>query len=150
MSKFIQNIISVRFLEVLDELLDKQLVASDAEFCKETTYSKQSLSQIRGGKRDVTIDLVSKMFTVFKGNPLYILAGKGTKTLTTDLLHIVEEPSTQYESNGRSHEDQNVIKTLERLVQSKDDNIKDLRELVQGLRKNVSFLEDQLKKSQPS
>lgn len=128
MAKFSQNIISARFLEVLDELKSKQKVDNDADFCRRVGYLHQSFSKIRKGERDVTIDLISKLFTEFKGSPFYLLTGKGSKILQPYALSIVEEEAPSYgESTGGSTE------TLEELVKSKNEIISLLKQKIADL-----------------
>ena len=129
MSNFIQNIISVRFLEVLDELINKRIIDSVADFCKRIHYPAQSLSAIRKGRRDVTVEMISKLFSEFNGNPIYILSGKGTKILKPEVLNMAEE---DYAAYGKG--DQKLtIQTLEELVHSKNDIILLLRKENQRL-----------------
>lgn len=123
MSKFTQNIISVRFLEVLEELINKRIVESIAEFCKRINYQPQSMSQIKGGKRDVTVELISKLFSLFNGNPIYILSGKGSRILNPEILSVVEEERILYGSG----DEKLTIQTLEKLVNAKEDIILLLR-----------------------
>lgn len=142
MSKFEQSVISQRFLEVVDELLDKRIIDSVSSFCNRVEYHPQSMSQIRAGKRDVTIELLSKLFIEFGGNPVYILSGKGDKLLSDETISLIKEPPSNYEKSGHQ---KSLIETLERLVQSKDGNINDLRSTVARLEKYIALLESQLK-----
>jgi hypothetical protein len=141
-SKFVQSVISQRFLEVLDELLDKRIVESVATFCARTEYAPQSMSQIRAGKRDVTLELISKMFSEFGGNPIYIVGGTGEKILSAETMSMVQEPRTDY-TNGSG--DKQLIETLERLLKSKEDNLADLRATVARMEKYITLLEMQQK-----
>jgi hypothetical protein len=134
--EFVQNIISVRFLEVLDELIDKRIVESAADFCKKIDYTPQSLSAIRSGKRDVTVDLISKLLTVYNGNPLYVLNGRGPKLVSPEILTMVEEERVFYPSKS---DERSTVQTLEKLVETKN-------EVILLLKREVSRLEEQLKK----
>jgi hypothetical protein len=133
--KFKQNIVSARFLEVLDELISKGSVESVAAFCKLIDYSKASMSQLKSGKRDVTIELVSKLLTEFRGNPIYIFTGKGSKILNDYTLSIVEDEKATY---GEGGDDRKTIKVLEELIASKNDNITMLKERVADLQKQLN------------
>ncbi len=44
----------------------------------------QSLSQIMKGKRAPTVDNISKLFTVYKINPIWIMTGKGKMIQSVD------------------------------------------------------------------
>jgi hypothetical protein len=129
-TNFNQNIISVRFLEVLDELIDKRIVENMADFCKKVEYTPQSMSQIRNGKRDVTIDLISKLFTEFKGSPFYVLSGRGPKILEEATLSVVEEGLASY----GVHSDNKTVQILEEMVETKND-------IIAMLKKEVARLE---------
>jgi hypothetical protein len=137
-SKFVQSVLSQRFLEVLDELLDKRIISSDAAFCAKAEYAPQSLSQIRKGNRDVTLDLVGKLFTLFGGSPLYIFSGNGDRIFPMEVVAGVQEPTLNYRSNDSS--DKELIKALERLVQAKDENNQDLRRNVKQLEAYIELL----------
>lgn len=133
MTQFKQNIVSTRFLEVLEELISKQIVASVAEFCKRTGFQAQSMSQIKAGKRDITIELISKLFSEFRGNPIYIFTGRGSKILNEQALSIVEEESYSYGTGN----DKQTIKALEELVASKNENIGLLKKEITRLEKEL-------------
>jgi transcriptional regulator with XRE-family HTH domain len=97
MDKFNQNNQSKLFLEQLDVLLDKQIVNSDAEFCRLTGYSPQSFSQIRKGKRNVPPELLESAYNQFGIDILYIFSGK--KNVHPDVrspfkFNLVPDPST--------------------------------------------------------
>ncbi|HTH58262.1 MAG TPA: hypothetical protein VL728_19585 [Cyclobacteriaceae bacterium] len=79
MKNFEQSIESKRFMSVVDDLIKKRIVTSDADFCRKIDYAKQSFSQLRKEKINVSIDLVSKLLTIFDANPVFILSGVGEK-----------------------------------------------------------------------
>lgn len=91
MADFHQNTESKRFLRVLDELISKQKVKNDSDFCKSMGYSAQSFSQIRKGKRDVTVELLSKLFSKYAGNPIFIFSGEGS-LIAGSHVSMVAEP----------------------------------------------------------
>ena len=138
MTKFKQNIVSVRFLEVLDELINKQIVNNTADFCRRAGYSLQSMTKIKNGQRDVTLDLVGKLFTMFNGSPIYLLSGKGNKILTDRVLSHLEDGESSLHTNGVRHDDPDT-QTLEELIASK--NV-----IISLLQKDNSRLESELKK----
>jgi hypothetical protein len=136
-NKFAQTIYSKRFLEVLDELLDRRVIPTDTAFCKKVDYAQPSLSQIRGGTRDVPLELVGKMFTMFGGNPLYIFTGKGSLLFPMEVVQGVQEPTLEYRSVNA---DKDLIKTLEQLVETQKGNIEDLRKHVKQLEDYIATL----------
>jgi phage repressor protein C with HTH and peptisase S24 domain len=75
--QFTQSQETKRFIAVLNDLKNRQIVNSWSDFSDKVGYSKQSLSHIMNGKRDVTVDLISKSCTVFGLNPVYIHTGEG-------------------------------------------------------------------------
>ena len=139
MTKFKQNIVSVRFLEVLDELISKQVVNNTADFCRKAGYSLQSMTKIRNGQRDVTLDLVGKLFTMFNGSPIYLLSGKGSKVLPDRILSHLEDGESSFLTNGARHDDKPDTQTLEELIASK--NV-----IISLLQKDNHRLESELKR----
>lgn len=133
--KFTQNIISVRFLEVLDELIDQRHIDNVADFCRKISYPPQSMSQIKLGRRDVTIDLISILFNRFNGNPLYVLSGKGSKILKPETLTMAEEQIATYGKGDLKP----VIQSLEELVSAKN-------QIILLLQKDNHRLETELKR----
>jgi len=134
--EFEQHIVSKRFMEVFDELVERGRVDSMKEFCQRVDHLPQSLSQIRTGKRDITIDLLIKMFQKFNGNPIYILFGYGPKVV--DDNKIPSLPNSQVESNDQQT-DHRVIEKLEQLVEAKN-------EFIQSLKVENARLFDELKR----
>jgi transcriptional regulator with XRE-family HTH domain len=76
MSEFIQNIVSQRFRDVLELIQKEYLIGSMVDFCDKIDYSRQSLNEILKGRRDVTIEVLRKLFTIFPVNPTYIFTGE--------------------------------------------------------------------------
>ncbi len=130
MTQFKQSEISVRFLEVFEELIRLNLVVNMKQFCNRLTYLPQSMSQIRTGKRDVTIDLIVKIYHAFRGNPVYILLGYESKILKSGVLPTVPEDVIDVASNNDASK---IIKKLEELVESKNENIDLLKKEVERL-----------------
>jgi hypothetical protein len=142
-SKFVQNIISVRFMEVVEALIEKRIVNNLAQFCKKVDYPPQSMSQIKAGKRDVTIDLVSKLFNQYKGSPMYLLSGKGPKIFDDQTLSVVEEGITEYIPQTA---DRSTFRHLEDIINSKDKVITVYEEKITEQKDKIAELERQLKK----
>lgn len=92
MSKiFKQNVESVRLIEVVDYLIDRQTVESDADFCRKLGFSQKSFSHLRRGKRNAPTELISKMYAILQVNPIFIHSGLGEKVITGDGINL--EPS---------------------------------------------------------
>lgn len=130
-SGFIQNIISRRFCEVLDDLLDNHIVDSVADFCRRIDYQPQAMSQIQKGKRDVTIDLIAKLFSEFRGSPFYVIAGIGPKRLDEPMVAMVEEGIVPYGKKDAGTDP--LVKTLEQVIDGKAFIIKLLNEKISRL-----------------
>lgn len=111
-------------MEVFDELVELGRVESMKEFCQRVDHLPQSLSYIRTGKRDITIDLLIKMFQVFNGNPIYILFGYGPKIVEDNKIPSL--PKSQVEGS-EPQTDQRVIEKLEELVDAKNEFIQSLK-----------------------
>ena len=78
MKDFFQNIISVRFIEAFSYLTDKRIVASMTSFASELDFSVQSLNEILKGRRDVTTEVLRKLFNKHRQfNSEYFFLGEG-------------------------------------------------------------------------
>lgn len=62
---FVQDIVSQRFVRISQGLIDSNVVSGWAELAAKIEYSKQSVNEIKHGRRDVTIEVVRKMCTAF-------------------------------------------------------------------------------------
>jgi phage repressor protein C with HTH and peptisase S24 domain len=71
------NIVTKRFIKCHDQLLEENRVRSSRQFALSLDYLPQSLSEIRKGRRDVTIELLRKAVETYKINPVYIYTGEG-------------------------------------------------------------------------
>lgn len=76
MPEFAQNEQSKRFLQALDNLISKQIVNNDAEFCRIVGYAPQSFSQIRKGKRNITIELIDSAHKHYGIDVNFIFSGE--------------------------------------------------------------------------
>jgi transcriptional regulator with XRE-family HTH domain len=76
MPEFVQNEQSKRFLQALDNLISKQIVNNDAEFCRIVGYAPQSFSQIRKGKRNITIELIDSAHKHYAIDVNFIFSGE--------------------------------------------------------------------------
>jgi hypothetical protein len=128
-AKLVLREVSVRFCEVFDELVEKKIVKNMKEFCKKLDYLPQSMTQVRGGKRDVTLDTIMKLWNVFGGNPVYVMLGVGDKILDKNALPTIPEKSVSLDSSAESK----LIKSLENLVESKIETITLLKTEVERL-----------------
>lgn len=93
-------------------------------------YLPQNMSQVRGKKRDVTIDLIIKLFFEFGGNPVYILLGLGEKIVDKSDIPAIPKKTLSLEN---TESDNKLIKRLEELVESKNENIALLKKEVERL-----------------
>lgn len=119
--------LSRRFLEILDMLLDEHAADNMKTICTRLGYQQQNLSQMREGKRDVTLALIMKLYQEYKGNPLYILLGEGEKILDDKDINVQRNKSAIDETNA------GLVKRLEELVESKNDYITLLKKEVERL-----------------
>lgn len=71
------NIVTKRFIKCHDQLLEENRVRSSRQFALSLDYLPQSLSEIRKGRRDVTIELLRKAVETYKMNPVFIYTGEG-------------------------------------------------------------------------
>jgi hypothetical protein len=104
------------------------------EFCHRLDYLPQSLSQIRKGKRDVTIELLSKVFFEFNGNPVFILLGYGPKIVEENTMPVIPKNDVD---KIKPLEAQKLIEKLEELVQTKSELILELRAEIARLKTEI-------------
>ncbi|HEY8937490.1 MAG TPA: hypothetical protein VIM65_19830 [Cyclobacteriaceae bacterium] len=135
--EFEQNIVSKRFLEVFDELQQSGQVNNVKEFCKRLDYAPQSMSQIKAGKRDITIEIIIKIFHEFNGNPVYILFGYGSKLVEPNSIPVMPHATTI--RNSGNIEDSKLVQKLEDLVEAKN-------EFIESLKREIERLNSELKK----
>jgi hypothetical protein len=128
-AKFIQREYSARFIEVFDELVKKKIVDNMREFCKRMDYLPQNLSQVKGGKRDVTTDLIIKLFLEFGGNPVYVLLGYGNKILDKNEVPVIPKKSLSLEGSA----DSKLVSRLEELIETKTEYITLLKKEIDRL-----------------
>ena len=132
MVDFVQRDYSVRFIKVLDELLEKQAIENIKDFCNKLDILPQAMSQVRSGKRDVTIDVIIKLYYEFGGNPVYILFGIGGDKIL-DKNEIPQLP-TKSSIQGNKTTEAKLIKRLEELVETKNEYIAVLKGEVDRLK----------------
>jgi hypothetical protein len=132
---FQQNIVSKRFIEVMDELIELGRVENMKEFCHRLDYLPQSLSQVRRGNRDITIELLSKVFFEFNGNPVFILLGYGPKILEDNTMPVIPKNDVD---KTKSLEARKLIEKLEELVQTKSELIFELRAEIARLKNEIN------------
>lgn len=154
MSKFIQNAVSKRVIAVYKELFAKDMVKGPADFCRHMEYQHQSWSQVEKGVRNVPVEVLSKLFTVFDVSPEYIFTGKGAKFSKSD--GIVNEPEILYTVAEKNQ----VIETLKELIETqkqaiaeykdklieKDKRIAATEKVIVLLEDKITSLENQLNK----
>jgi hypothetical protein len=127
--KFVQRKFSERFLEVVDELIKQNVVANMRDFCQKMHYLPQNMSQVKSGKRDVTTDLIIKLFSEFRGNPIYVLLGIGKKILDENEIPDFKKNSLSLDKSV----DSKLISRLEELVESKNEYITMLKKEIERL-----------------
>lgn len=104
MPEFAQNEQSKRFLKALDNLINKQIVNSDADFCRAVDYAPQSFSQIRKGKRNITVELIDSAHKQFGIDVKFIFSGKVDPEVDAevdpDLKTELNDPQQEYQSSA--------------------------------------------------
>lgn len=70
--KFVQNVVSKRFVEAFQSLKEMRAFATQLEAAEKLDFSPNTLSEILKGKRDVTIELLRKFFITYKIRPSFI------------------------------------------------------------------------------
>lgn len=120
----------------MDELIELGLVENMKEFCHRLDYLPQSLSQVRKGKRDITIELLLRVFQEFNGNPVFILLGYGPKIVEENTIPVVPKNDV---GKIKPLETQKLIEKLEELVQTKSELILELRAEIARLKTEIKL-----------
>lgn len=69
-----QNKVSQRAIEVFKYLKSNQIIENQSQFAKKIGMVPQSFSQVIKGKRDLTVDNLSKLFIEFNIDPAYVFS----------------------------------------------------------------------------
>jgi phage repressor protein C with HTH and peptisase S24 domain len=75
------SIVTKRFIECHNHLIERAKVRSSRQFVMELGYSPQSWSKVLKEERDVTVELIRKAIERFSFNPSYIFSGLGEPLL---------------------------------------------------------------------
>lgn len=144
MAEFTQNTESKRFLRVVDELIARRIVDNAATFCRQVNFDNKSFSHIKTGKRNVPIELIGKLYTIFAGNPIFIVSGKGSLLIDDHEpgAQVVQEPSVSYQSNPEEVKRLNsVIDSMVSNAQVNMKYVKSLEEKIRRLEADLSHLQ---------
>jgi phage repressor protein C with HTH and peptisase S24 domain len=71
------SVVTERFIECHNKLLEDQLVRSSRQFAIKLDFLPQSLGEILKKRRDVTLELVRKAIETFEINPMFLFTGQG-------------------------------------------------------------------------
>lgn len=78
MKIFSQNIVSARFVELVEHLIRSNTVHSKSKFAQSLGIKPQTLSEITSGRRDVTIESIRKLFIEYPNvEANWLLKGEG-------------------------------------------------------------------------
>jgi phage repressor protein C with HTH and peptisase S24 domain len=72
------SIVTQRFIQCLDKLLEDRVVKSKRQFAQTLNYLPQGISEIVNGRRDVTIELIRKAVAAFQLNADFLFSGTGS------------------------------------------------------------------------
>jgi DNA-binding XRE family transcriptional regulator len=76
--------VSKRFISIVKNLESKGVVRSKSQLAERLGTHKQSLNEILNGKRNVTLELTSKICEHFCANPAYLLMGHSPLFINPD------------------------------------------------------------------
>lgn len=96
--QFVQNQYTIRFVEAVNFLITKGFVKNRAQICRDLDYIEQSFSQIMNGRINITMDLLSKSFSVYNVSPMFILSGEGSIIVQSKELNMMHEPQSEYKT----------------------------------------------------
>lgn len=95
----------------MDILKENKTLESDADLCRTLHYSPQSFNQIRKGKRNVTVELITMFCVMFNANPNYIILGQEHKLSFEDTIKNEIESSSN-DLGGEEHLKSFIKETL--------------------------------------
>ncbi|MBK7232517.1 MAG: S24 family peptidase [Saprospiraceae bacterium] len=78
------HIVSQRFINCFQELLDTNIVKSARQFAIQLEVLPQTMHEILKGRREVNIDLIQKVIEIYHFNPVYLFNGSQPKFLGVD------------------------------------------------------------------
>jgi len=133
---FEQSRETARFLKVYNELISAKTVKNQAEFAKAMDEAPQSFSQILNGKRNITVQFISKLFTKYLVSPIYIHSGRGEWKFSGNSDMLLAEPETTY-----SNKDLDIMRAENKGLH---ETLKYLKENKETLEKYVKILEEQI------
>ncbi len=105
-----KEFINEQFVRTIETLIENKTVKSKASISRELGLSSNAISEIKGGRNNVGIDVVLKLCDMFDISVEYQLQGKGemflnkkTKepkiySIDQNLTHVVDEPLSVYNS----------------------------------------------------
>ena len=140
------NELSVRFLKVLEFLIDKKYVSDNKDFASKISVSASLITEISKGRSNVGLTAIQNTVLAFPIDSDWLLTGRGcmfrdseetgdaSGSLQTDFLSVPESASFLY-----------------RMYKEKDDENKSLIEELGGLKERLRHFEFELSQyeSQP-
>lgn len=141
-----------RFIAAVNHLISEHKVKNQADLSRELGFAEESLSQMKKGKRGVTLELMSKIFTKFAVSPIFIFFGKGPIILDhpDQFSGFIDEPEGEYASENSELRAQNktITAIIEGYMKQAEVNIKYtelLEKQVTELTARVNELEEKAK-----
>ena len=78
------NVISDRFVMVVNKLIKDNKVRSARQLCISLDYLPQSYTEVVNGRRDVTMEVLRKFIELYNVNPIFLFLGSGAIFLDDD------------------------------------------------------------------
>lgn len=137
MSKFKQSVVSKLFIKKLISMKTHGIINSYSEFANKLNYSPQSLNEILKGRRDVTIDVLRKLFTFYKVSPLDIFnesahdpSIQGVDSAHSNFQNLTNKDTAENDEKIKNLEKHSA--SLESLLSAKDQQIESLERIIQA------------------
>ena len=112
-----QNIISKRFLEILNNLIDEKRVKNLTECSKDIDYPIANLSEVKRGMRNIPVEALHRFIMKYNVSPKYLFSAydyENEMEVELDSDNEIEGDKTMLINDliDKLHEDANKIKSL--------------------------------------
>lgn len=133
---------NIRFIELLDTLKANGVISDYVQVSKELGTNKASISDIKSGRKKLSIDLLRRMKLSYpQTNIEWVMTGKG------EMLNEEVRPEEEKEKIANTSPSTGIEDKLLTIIQEKDKVIREQAEEIGRLREQLAQLKARLQKS---
>ena len=133
---------NIRFIELLDTLKANGVISDYVQVSKELGTNKASISDIKSGRKKLSIDLLRRMKLSYpQTNIEWVMTGKG------EMLNEEVRPEEEKEKIANTSPSTGIEDKLLTIIQEKDKVIREQVEEIGRLREQLAQLKARLQKS---